>query len=85
MEIVQQGTPVHPRSFSEISEALNKALVEIKTKKDVFDKATAAVTKASEEYQNSIQNAQFLRTELEKTLNDTMGEIPGTGRVRVSA
>lgn len=79
MEIVNSQS----RSFTEVSLALSKALEDIKEKKEVFDKATAAVNAASKEYNSSIENAQFLRNELEKTLNDSMGSIPAT-RVRQS-
>lgn len=63
------------RSFKEISDSLSKALEAIKEKKDIFDKASIAVAKASTDYQESISNAQFLRDELNKSLNDSMGAV----------
>jgi hypothetical protein len=68
------------RSFQEVSDALAKALVDIKAKKEIFDKTSTAVQKASEEYQNSVNNAQYLRTELEKSLNDSMGSVQSNVR-----
>lgn len=73
------------RPFSEISAALEKALAEIKSKKSIFDEASKTVQFASAAYNSSVDNAQFLRDELEKSLNDSMGDKSNAGRVRVSA
>jgi hypothetical protein len=71
-------------SFSEVADALNKAIVEIQDKKKIFDSASEAVAKASNAYQKSVDDAQFLRSELEKSLNDSMGDKSNAGRVRIS-
>jgi hypothetical protein len=76
------ATAIESRPFTEVASALNKALDDIKAKKYVFDEASKAVNEASSAYQTSVDNAQFLREELEKSLNDSMGQK--SGRVRVS-
>ncbi len=64
------------RPFTEVSDALAKALVIIKAKKDIFDSASKAVQKASEEYEQAKADASYLRNELMKSLNDSMGSQP---------
>lgn len=71
--------------FSEIADNLNKAIVKIQEKKKVFDAATKAVEVASNDYNESIANAQNLRDMLNKSLNDTMGDPTAGGRVRQSS
>jgi hypothetical protein len=61
------------RTFQEVSDALAKAIIEIKSKKEVFDKASSAVNVASADYNTAISNAQYLRDELTKVMNDSMG------------
>lgn len=70
------------RPFTEVAAALDKALAEIKSKKEKFDEATKTVNETSKAYEEAKSNAQFLRDEMEKSLNDSMGAP--SGRVRVS-
>lgn len=72
-------------SFSQIADELSKAISNIEIKKKAFDEVSSAVSKASNEYQEAINNAQSLRDMLNKSLNDTMGDPSNSGRVRQSS
>lgn len=60
-------------SFSEISGMLDKAIADIAEKKKTFDKATQAVTIASNSYNDAVNTAKTLRTKLNEELNKSLG------------
>jgi hypothetical protein len=71
------------RTLSNITEDLNKAILEISKTKDTFDKATTAVTNASAAHSKAVEHAQYLREEMNAALNASMG--PEQTNVRQSA
>ena len=62
--------------FSDISAQLDKNITEVELKKKAVDAATAALTKAGEEYQRALETGVKLKNDLLAVLNESLPQAP---------
>lgn len=69
-------------SYQEVSDQLNKTLIDLAAKKKALDDATAIIQKANTEYLQAVEYARGIRSQMASILSDLIPEDPATSRVR---